>query len=167
MGVVAEGMTTLPIEVRQNLSIIMLDTMGVYWTMKYPNHQDTQLLEEWQLEGKGLDIKLFTPKGFYNEYKQKGIPSDVAFAINPADLNAEDWCLTFQINQDSPEGLLLANIVEELHAQAYDIDDLIAAAQEMTKADIHTKNVVINHFTQVKSWGIFSKDATSLRRAVK
>ncbi|HCX23704.1 MAG TPA: hypothetical protein DHN29_17410, partial [Cytophagales bacterium] len=37
MGVVAEGITQLPDDVRNNLSIILLDTMGVYWTMKYPN----------------------------------------------------------------------------------------------------------------------------------
>ncbi|MBM3229996.1 hypothetical protein FJZ26_06195, partial [Candidatus Parvarchaeota archaeon] len=38
MGVMAEEMANLPEDVSANLSIIMLDTMGVYWTMKYPNH---------------------------------------------------------------------------------------------------------------------------------
>ena len=39
MGVIAEGMADLEPEISQNLSIIMLDTMGIYWTMKYPNHE--------------------------------------------------------------------------------------------------------------------------------
>ena len=164
MGVIAEGMTTLPSEVRQNLSIIMLDTMGVYWTMKYPNHQDTKLLEEWQLEGKGLNIKLFTPKGFYAAYKQKGIPSDVPFALKPSDLNPDDWCLTFQIGVDSPEGILLSHITDKLRAQGeYSIEDLIAATDEDKRSDEHTRNVVINHFLQVKTWGIFSKEGTPLK----
>jgi hypothetical protein len=30
------GMVALPKDISKNLSIIMLDTMGIYWTMKYP-----------------------------------------------------------------------------------------------------------------------------------
>src|SRR3989344_3315963 len=164
MGVIAEGMTTLPIEVRQNLSVIMLDTMGVYWPMKYPNHVDTRLLEEWQLEGKGLDIKLFTPKGFYAQYKQKGIPSDVSFAIKPSDLNPEDWCLTFQLSTDSPEGILLSHMTDQLRKEGdYDLDEMITAAEDDKRSDEHTRNVVVNHLMQVKTWGIFSKDGTPLK----
>ena len=163
MGVLAEGMATLPSEVRDNLSVIMLDTMGVYWTMKYPNHQDTKILEQWQLEGKGLNIKLFTPRGFYATYKQKGIPSDVAFALKPSDLNPEDWCLTFQLGVDSPEGILLSHITDKLQQGNYDIEEMIAAVEEDKRSDEHTKNVVINHFMQVKTWGIFSKDGTPLK----
>mgnify|MGYP003395669593 FL=1 len=40
LGVIAEGMADLPPEIKQNLSIILLDTMGVYWTMKYPNKKE-------------------------------------------------------------------------------------------------------------------------------
>jgi len=165
MGVIAEGVTTMPIEVRQNLSIIMLDTMGVYWTMKYPNHQDTELLEEWKLDGRGLDVKLFTPTGFYAAYKEKGIPADVAFAIKPSDLNPDDWCLTFQLGIDSPEGILLSHIVNQLRESGknFSIEDLITAAESNTRSDDHTKNVVVNHFLQVKTWGIFSKDGTPLK----
>src|SRR3989338_3595229 len=36
MGVITEGMSDLPPEIKGNISVIMLDTMGIYWTMKYP-----------------------------------------------------------------------------------------------------------------------------------
>src|SRR3989338_8882681 len=39
MGAIAEGIYDLPEEIKHKLSIIMLDTMGVYWTMKYPNNK--------------------------------------------------------------------------------------------------------------------------------
>jgi len=42
MGVIAEGMSDLPPEVKDNVSVILLDTMGIYWTMKYPNKQDAK-----------------------------------------------------------------------------------------------------------------------------
>jgi len=71
MGVMAEGVANLPEEIKKNLSVIMLDTMGVYWTMKYPNQQGIELLKEWGLEAKALDVKIFTPTGFYEKYKEK------------------------------------------------------------------------------------------------
>ena len=33
LGVIAEGMADLPEAIRKNMSIILLDTMGIYWTM--------------------------------------------------------------------------------------------------------------------------------------
>jgi len=55
--------------------------MGIYWTMKYDNRKDTELLKEWELEGKGLDIQLYVPTGYYDKFKKRGIPVDSAFAI--------------------------------------------------------------------------------------
>ena len=71
MGSIAEGLADLPLEIRQNISILLIDTMGIYWTMKYPNFQDAELLKEWNFEPKSLDIKIFTPDGFYNKYKKE------------------------------------------------------------------------------------------------
>ena len=61
MGVIAEEMANLPEDVGKNLCIIMLDTMGIYWTMKYPNHKEKDLLDEWGLKPRGLDVQIFTP----------------------------------------------------------------------------------------------------------
>ncbi|MBD3209553.1 DUF87 domain-containing protein, partial [Candidatus Woesearchaeota archaeon] len=47
MGTIAEGMADMPAEIKQNISVIMLDTMGIYWTMKYPNKKDKELLDQW------------------------------------------------------------------------------------------------------------------------
>ena len=69
LGVMAESMLDLPQEIRNNLSIIMLDTMGIYWTMKYPNKQDKDLLDEWGLEAKPLNVNIFTPVGYYKDRK--------------------------------------------------------------------------------------------------
>ena len=51
LGVVAESIVQLPQEFSQRLSLVIFDTMGIYWTMKYPNHRDESLLHEWGLEG--------------------------------------------------------------------------------------------------------------------
>ncbi|MEW5896626.1 MAG: DUF87 domain-containing protein, partial [Nanoarchaeota archaeon] len=76
MGAIAEGLADLPLEIKQNLSIVLLDTMGIYWTMKYPNFQDAQLAKEWGFEPRGLDVKIYTPTGFFYKYREEGIPTD-------------------------------------------------------------------------------------------
>ncbi len=68
MGVIAEGISDLAADVKQNISVIILDTMGVYWTMKYPNKKDEILLKEWGMKSKALDVKIYTPTGFYKQY---------------------------------------------------------------------------------------------------
>ncbi len=166
MGVIAEGIATLQPDIKQNLSIILLDTMGVYWTMKYPNHEDAALLDEWKLEGQGLSVKIFTPAGFYAMYKEKGIPTDVAFSIKPSDLQPEDWCLTFGLDQNSPAGVLIARVVQSL-GKDFDIVEMKKAAEKDDKSDDHTKNVVIGRLERVEGWGIFSKEGTPLKELAR
>src|SRR3989338_3702049 len=104
LGVIAESMLDLPAEIRNNLSIIMFDTMGIYWTMKYPNKQDKDLLDEWNLEAKPLNVNIFTPIGYYKQYKEQGIPTDFPFAIRTSELSAYEWSEVFNIDLNSPLG---------------------------------------------------------------
>src|SRR3989339_1238178 len=60
LGAIAEGLSDLPLEIKQNLSILLLDTMGIYWTMKYPNFQDADMVRSWGFEPKALDVKIYT-----------------------------------------------------------------------------------------------------------
>ena len=164
MGVIAEGMANLPKEISENLSIIMLDTMGIYWTMKYPNHKDEELLKEWGFEGKGLDVKIYTPAGFYDEYKKKGIPTDAPFAIKPSELSPEDWWLTFGIVSTDPIGVFIERIILTLKKDKgdFDIDEIITAITSDKTADETTKNAAKNRFLATKNWGLFSKQGTPL-----
>ncbi|MBW2965301.1 ATP-binding protein, partial [Candidatus Woesearchaeota archaeon] len=104
MGAIAEGMADLEDDVKRNLSFIFLDTMGVYWTMKYPNKKDEDLLSQWGFKPKGLDIVIYTPIMYYEQYKSEGIPTDRSFAIKPSELDSTDWCGAFDISPNEPMG---------------------------------------------------------------
>lgn len=165
MGIVAEGLIDLPLEIKQNLSIILLDTMGIYWTMKYPNFQDADLLKAWGFEPTALDVKIYTPAGFFTQFKDQGIPTDFPFSIRPLDVNPEDWCITFEININSAEGVLITKVVQELErrGQSYEINDLVRKIKEDTESDPVTIHIVANQFEKVKGWKIFSKEGTPLK----
>src|SRR3989338_9872538 len=80
LSVMAEEMSLLPKEISNNLSCLMFDTMGVFWTMKYPNERDDSLLKKWNLKPQGVNVNIFVPIGRFEEYKERGIPVDFSFS---------------------------------------------------------------------------------------
>ena len=178
MGSIAEGLADLEPEVRQNLSIVLLDTMGIYWTMKYPNFQDANMVKKWGFEPKGLDVKIYTPQGFYYKYKKQGIPTDFPFSIRPRDVGPEDWSNVFNLDPNSAAGVLLSRIVQTLGKKTitteqgltqeynYSMDELIDLVKKDTESDNVTRSVVANQFEKAKGWEIFSSIGTPLKEIV-
>ncbi len=170
MGVIAENMVDLPEEISKNLAIVMLDTMGIYWTMKHANEKDEELLEEWDLKSKGLDINVYMPKGYYQQALDQGIEVDAPFAINPAELTAEDWVLTFGLTASHPVSILINKIIAQFKEQKiieYSLNDIIQAIQADQTFEKETINEAINRFHGAKNWGLFSKNATPLNEIIK
>ncbi|MAE42374.1 nucleotidyltransferase [Candidatus Woesearchaeota archaeon] len=168
LGVIAESIIDLPEEIRNNISIIMLDTMGIYWTMKYPNKQDKELLKEWELETKPLNVNIFTPAGYYKKYKEQGIPTDFPFSIKTSELSAYEWSEVFDIDLHSPIGILIDRIIENFkeNNEDYDIDDIVKAIQKDERSSKEVKDAAENRFLSTKHWGLFSKDGTLLEDLV-
>jgi hypothetical protein len=169
MGVIAEAISDLPAEVSKNISVIMLDTMGIYWTMKYPNQKESKLLDEWGMKPKALKINIFTPSGYFQDFKNKGIPTDRAFSIKPSELSAVDWCTTFDISPDEAVGVAISRIVSELQEGEadYDIDEIIKKIQEDEHTPQTTKDAAENRFRDAKTWGLFDRKGTPLKDLVQ
>lgn len=165
LGSIAEGMATLSLELRKKLSIVILDTMGIFWTMKYPNKKDKQLLRDWGLSGNGLDITIFTPEGYYESYKEKGIPTDKSFTMRARELTATDWCRAFGISLTGSIGSLIEKIINELSdsGEDYTLDDIISALERAVEPE---KQAAINRFVNAKHWGVFSDHGTPLTELI-
>jgi hypothetical protein len=166
LGVIAEGIAQLEPDLRKKLSVIIMDTMGIYWTMKYPNHKDEPLLREWGLEGKGIEnVVIYTPVGFFKEWREKGIPTDKPLALNPGELGPDDWWLSFELNPNEPLGVFVERIILSLkkeHGNYFDIEDIIKAIQA-SDAEENIKTAAENRFRSAQTWGLFSKDATAVK----
>ncbi len=168
MGVIAEGIYELPDEIKKNLAVIMLDTMGIYWTMKYPNNKEKELLDEWELESKGINVQIFTPVGFYDKYKEEGIPTDFPFSIKTSEINAEEWCMIFNISVTEPIGILIERVINNLKEEKndYDINNIIKAVQADDRTEQIVKDAVENRFLVAKKWGLFSREGTLIEDLV-
>ena len=122
LGVIAEEISKLPKEVSQNIGSLIFDTMGIYWTMKYTNERDRELLESWQLKGQNLPIKIFVPFGHYDDYAEKGIPVDEKFALDVTEMQAEDWILTFSLDLINPVSVLIQRTINKIKEEEKEFD---------------------------------------------
>ncbi|MBM3232081.1 ATP-binding protein [Candidatus Pacearchaeota archaeon] len=159
LGVITEEIANLPQELARNIAPIIFDTMGIFWTMKFKNEKDKDILHEWNLEARESPVKVFAPIGKIEEYKEKGIPVDETFALKASELDSEDWIITFNLAMTSQEGVLITNTIAELKERSSDfnIQDIIKQVTHTHNVSQETKNIVSSLFQAAESWGIFSK----------
>ncbi len=161
-AVIAEEIMNLPEAERLNLSVVMIDTMGIYWSMKEPNDPALLLLKEWKMQPKGFPTQNIVPAGLTSMYRRLGVPFDGTFAIKTNELSAADWALTFGISMQEPLGILLERILRMLKGEEYGIDDIIDRIEKDEKAEAREKNALSNRFAAAQGWGIFSEQATPI-----
>ncbi|MEK6889471.1 MAG: LAGLIDADG family homing endonuclease [Nanoarchaeota archaeon] len=158
LGVIAEELSNLPSETAKNISSLIFDTMGIFWTMKYKNQKDAELLDEWNLESKELPVRIFIPYGKAEDYLNKSIPFDETFALKASELTSEDWISLFNLKITSLEGVLIENVISNLAGTNYTIKQVIEQIRTNHSAHEDTKKIVSALFEATQTWGIFSLD---------
>jgi len=166
-GVIAEEIIKLPEEVRQNLACLMIDTMGIFWSMKNPNDQDVLLLNEWELKPEGFPIRNIVPIGLTDFYDKAGISYDGTISIKPSELSVGDWALTFDINLLEPLGILLERVIKRLKGKDYSIRDIVNEIEADKRSDEKEKLALENRFLAAEGWGIFSTQSISIEEFLK
>lgn len=169
IGGMAEAISCLDYEEAQNISSLIFDTMGIFWTMKFKNHKDKALLDEWGLEAKNVPVKVYVPFGYFNDFHDKGIPVDAEFAIKISDLNADDWVSLFELKFTQPEAVLLESVISELKKREGfgfdDIRNLISMAENISQ---DVKNSTASLFDAAESWKVFDEtNGTPIKELVK
>jgi len=158
LGTIAEQLASLPEEEKQNISTLIFDTMGIFWTMKYKNDKEKELLKTWDLKPEKLPVRIFIPYGYYEDYEKRGIPVDNKFAIKPSELGIEDWVLTFNLGMIDPVAVLIEKVINHLKENEEDF-----SIKEITneiykeKASEETKNAAVSLFEAAQSWKVFAE----------
>ncbi len=170
MSVLIEEFARQPFEIKERLSVIVIDTVGIFWTMKYPNKEEVGLLEKWNLKPEGIDIRNLVPVGKKDFYEQKNLQHDGLFSIRTSQMDVEDWLAVFRLNWRDAEASLLSRTIDKIKSKVgtlYDIDDIITETkkdEETTKEIINSLN---NRFLVAKSWGLFSRAGTTMKEFAK
>ena len=161
LGVITEEISNLPPDVSQNIASLIFDTMGIYWTMKFENEKDRKLLQDWNLKGKNLPVKVFVPFGHYDRYLEKGIPIDEnkrEFALDVKEMTPEDWIVTFGLDITNPVSILIQRILGKLSEKGkFEIEDIIYLIENDERTQAEVKNAAIGLFEAADEWGIFAQ----------
>ena len=167
--VLVEEILKLPEDVRNNLSVLMIDTQGIFWSMKNPNERDITLLNQWKLEPMGFPVQVYIPQGVEEKFKKEGIPYDHVFTIKSSSFSSADWCLSFSISIVEPLGILLDRTIKRVRSVNPDftIDDIIEGIKEDELAEKKEKYALINRFMSAKEWGIFSKEGMNIEKLIQ
>ncbi|MBU4246068.1 MAG: ATP-binding protein, partial [Nanoarchaeota archaeon] len=165
MGVLAEEIALLEDDVRKNLSCIIVDAMGIFWSMKNPNDRDMSMFANWNTKPQRFAINLVIPRGQIKNFAENDIPFDAVFSLNPAELSAEDWALTFNINLDSEMGILLQKALKRVKKRGdFSLEDLAVDVKNENGPD-HLKDALINRLAVASEWGIFEQESVISKRS--
>lgn len=170
MSVIIEEFCKQPYDVKERLSAIIIDTVGIFWTMKFANKEDEKSLEKWDLKAEGVDIRNMIPFGKQDFYKSKNIPFDVPFSIRTSQMDLEDWLGIFRLTWKDPETALLSrtlDLIREKVGTLYDVEDIIKVALKDQETNQDVKNSLINRMKVANGWGLFSKTGTTTKDFAK
>jgi hypothetical protein len=170
-GIIMEEMALLPEQFRKNLSAVVIDTMGIYWSMKLPNEQQIIELDKWGLKpiGLGDKVKTYVPFKQKKEYEKAEIPIDFGISIPPYEFTAEDWTLAFNLPMTHPIALGLQRVVNKLRdrQEKFQINDLISDIRDDRTMDTRTKSALDNMLTVADSWGVFGEEGIKIEEIMK
>ena len=165
LGVFIEEISQLEKEIKDNLGVILIDTLGIFWTSIIPNKDEK--LRQWSLNPKGVDITLFVPKKHIEDYNIKGINAQ-SFSLKVSDLSPFHWCELFNVKHTDPFGTAITRSVHEMQKKSknYSIVELLECIKQNKKSDDHVKDVAENFLTMAESWGIFDSNGICITKLI-
>ncbi|MEK6942010.1 MAG: DUF87 domain-containing protein [archaeon] len=169
MAVFIEEFARQPFAIKKRLAAIVIDTVGIFWTLKIKNKFEEKELQEWDLKPQETNVRVLVPKGRYDFYKEKEIPVDDAFTIKTSELEELEWMALFKLTWKDAEGVLLTNAIGEVKEKLgtlYGIKEIISAIKNADAAE-ETKRALVNRFKVAETWGLFEKEGTKLKDFAK
>jgi hypothetical protein len=168
LGVFLEELSKLESKIRENLGVLIFDTLGIFWSTRYPNKEEITQLKKWNIKPEGVNIRLLVPKKFLKEYQDKKIEAD-GFSIPVKDLSPYHWCQLFNIKTTDTLGIIVTRAIIHLQTtgEAYSIRDIIDFIQNDQKSDTSSKIAAENFFTMAESWGVLDKEGVPISHIVK
>lgn len=169
-GIIAEEISLLPDEFKNNLAVVMIDTMGIFWSMKFPNEEQLNLIKEWKLEPKGFDnVKVYVPFKQIEEFKKVNIPVDAGISIAPFEFTAEDWRLAFNLSATDKVGISLEKNVNALlqAGEEFSIENLITKIKDDKETSSEVKDALENMLTVANQWGVFGTEGIDIDKIVQ
>ncbi len=172
LGVIAEGFAKLKEKYSNRVSLVLIDTMSVFHSLKKENtnEQEIQAMERFGIEPKIWDdvIRIFVPKVAVEEAKKEGkeVYRDEVLTLPLSKVEVHEWLSLFGLDITEPVGTLLSQVVSDLKENQanFSFEDIRRKINEK-ETDKDKKETLKNLFSMIEELGIFSKEDMDLQIA--
>ncbi|MEI7961816.1 MAG: LAGLIDADG family homing endonuclease [archaeon] len=164
LAVFMEEFARLDPSIKSRVSAITIDTVGIFWGLKVPAGNISEL-KDWELSAQKTDVKVLVPSAQLKFYQDKGIPIDGAFTLKCSELEESEWMALFRLSWRDPEGILISRVIQYVREKVgtyYGIDDIILATKNDSESTDVIKQAVASRFAMVKNWGLIEKEGTKI-----
>ncbi len=168
IGVFLEEIAGLEDAVKQNLSFIVVDTLGIFWPTRYPSRQDNEKIQRWGRTPQGFSVRVFAPTSAV-ERDSKQEERFERFSLSVAELSPLHWCQLFDINTTDPVGIALTRAILAVRSSQrhYSIPDILVSITQDIRIDDATKAAAENVCAMADAWGVFDAEGLSISDIVR
>jgi hypothetical protein len=170
-AVILEEFCQLEEDFRKKLAFVVVDPMGIYWSMKFPNEQQASLLKQWDLEPKGFKdfVQVYVPEKQKEAYEKAGIPIDGTISISLKEFSAEDLILAFGFKRTEEIAIALEKNFNKLLASSktFGFEELIEEVRSDEETRIEIKNALISLLEVSRQWGLIVKEGIRIEDLVQ
>jgi DNA helicase HerA-like ATPase len=168
IGVFLEEIAGLEDAVKQNLGVVVLDTLGIYWTTQFPNNENPEKIIRWDRRSEGFPIRLLVPEHAMGDYSKNGITVE-RFSLRIAELSPMHWCQLFDVKATDPVGTVITRVVLALQSSShhFSIAEILSCIQQDERTTDVVKGAVENFFIIAESWGVFDTEGLSITELVR
>lgn len=146
---------------------LVIDPMGIYWTMAEENDEQRDLLWDWGIAEQGFPVNLLVPgdpearygEDIVREFRSRGIDLN-PLLLNPSDMTPDGWCDLFDLNINKPMGITLYRAIRELNEddEPFYLPDIINKVEMDGSSSDRTKEALLNRLEMAREWDIFADD---------
>lgn len=144
---------------------LVIDPMGIYWTMAEENDDQRDLLWDWGVTEQGFPVNLLVPgdpadrygDDIVREFRSRGIDLN-PLLLNPSDMTPDGWCELFDLNINKPMGITLYRAIRELNEDdtPFYLPDIINKVEMDGSSSDRTKEALLNRLEMARDWDIFA-----------
>lgn len=146
---------------------LIIDPMGIYWTMAEENDNQRDLLWDWGVTEQGFPVNLLVPgdpedrygDDIVREFRSRGIDLN-PLLLNPSDMTPDGWCELFDLNINKPMGITLYRAIRELNEDddPFYLPDIINKVEMDGSSSDRTKEALLNRLEMARDWDIFADE---------
>lgn len=146
---------------------LIIDPMGIYWTMAEENDDQRDLLWDWGITEQGYPLNLLVPgdpekrygEDIIREFQSRGIDLN-PLLLNPSDMTPDGWCDLFDLNINKPMGISLYRAIRELNENdsPFYLHDIINKVEMDGSSSDRTKEALLNRLEMARDWNIFTDE---------